>query len=155
MAAGKGTRMKNPAVAKVMYAINAKPMVDYVVDLAMQLHSAKIVVVVGWQGECVIEHLAVRAKEIVCVEQKPQCGTGHAVMQTEAVLSGFEGDVLVLSGDVPLLSYATTRNLIDLHRTHKATATVLTAHLEDPTGYGRIMRNADGKIGRASCRERV
>ncbi len=146
MAAGKGTRMKNPAVAKVMYEINAKPMVDYVVDLAIQLNAAKIVVVVGWRKESVIEHLTGKAKEIVCVEQTPQLGTGHAVMQAEVVLSGFEGDVLVLSGDVPLLSYATVRNLIDLHRTHNATATVLTAKLEDSTGYGRVVRNADGSV---------
>lgn len=146
MAAGKGTRMKNPAVAKVMYAINGKPMVDYVVDLAMQLNAAKIVVVVGWQKESAIEHLARKAKEIVCVEQTPQLGTGHAVMQAEAVLKGFEGDVLVLSGDVPLLSYGTVRGLIDLHRMHNAAATVLTAKLQDSTGYGRILRNSDGSV---------
>jgi len=146
MAAGKGTRMKNPAVAKVMYPINSKPMLDYVVDLAMQLHAEKIIVVVGWQKESVIKHLAGKTKEIVCVEQNPQLGTGHAVVQTEAVLTGFEGDVLVLSGDVPLLSYTTTRHLIGLHRTRNATATVLTTELEDPTGYGRIVRNPDGSV---------
>ena len=148
MAAGKGTRMKNPAVAKVMYEINGKPMVNYVVNLAMQLNAAKIVVVVGWQKEPVIEYLAHKAKEIVCVEQAPQLGTGHAVMQTESVLRGFEGDILVLSGDVPLLSYTTARNLIDFHGKHNTSATVLTAELQNSTGYGRILRNANGRVQR-------
>ena len=148
MAAGKGTRMKNPDMAKVMYPINGKPMVEYVVNLAMKLHAAKIIVIVGWQRDSVIQHLAGIAKEVVCVEQTPQLGTGHAVMQAESVLHDFKGDVLVLSGDVPLLSKATVRRLVDYHWAQTAAATVLTTELDDPTGYGRILRNPDGSIRR-------
>jgi UDP-N-acetylglucosamine pyrophosphorylase len=82
----------------------------------------------------------------VCVEQSPQLGTGHAVMQARDALGDFSGDVLVLSGDVPLLSYATTRALVDYHRAQQSTATVLTAILKDPTGYGRILRRSDGSV---------
>ena len=146
MAAGKGTRMKNPAVAKVMYTINGKPMVEYAVDLARQLGATRIIVIVGWQKESVVEHLADKAREAVCIEQAPQLGTGHAVMQAEQSLKGFDGDVLVLSGDVPMLSRMALTSLIDLHRKHNAAATVLTAELPDPTGYGRILRNTDGSV---------
>ncbi len=147
MAAGKGTRMNNPDMAKVMYTINGKPMVEHVVDLALRLGAQRIVVIVGWQKDSVINHLAnVFGESVECVEQNPQLGTGHAVMQAEPALRDFDGDVLVLSGDVPMLSYATTRSLIEFHRHNNADATVLTAVLDDATGYGRILRDADGNV---------
>ena len=146
MAAGKGTRLNNPSLAKVMYTIDEKPMIEYVVDLSLQLQASRIVVVVGWQKDSVIQHLARTKKPVVCIEQNPQLGTAHAVMQAESALNGFEGDVLVLSGDVPLLSFATTRALIDFHRANRAAATVLTLDLEDPSGYGRIIRHSDGSV---------
>ena len=146
MAAGKGTRMKNPDVAKVMYTVAERPMVEHVVDLALHLESSRTVAIVGWQKDSVITHLTGTGKAVVCVEQNPQLGTGHAVMQAERELNGFVGDVLVLSGDVPLLSVATTRHLIDFHRSHPGAATLLTAVLDDATGYGRIVRNRDGQV---------
>ncbi|HXG01440.1 MAG TPA: sugar phosphate nucleotidyltransferase [Bacteroidota bacterium] len=147
MAAGKGTRMNNPAMAKVMYTINGKPMVEHVVHLALQLAADPIVVIVGWQKDSVINHLRTAFGERVeCVVQEPQLGTGHAVMQAEPVLRRFEGDILVLSGDVPMLSQATARRLIEFHRASDARATVLTAILDDATGYGRILRDADGSV---------
>jgi UDP-N-acetylglucosamine pyrophosphorylase len=146
MAAGKGTRMNNPDIAKVMYTINGRPLVEYVVDLALQLSPARIVVVVGWQKDSVIEHLKKRRKPVFFAEQTPQLGTGHAVMQAEPQLSVFVGDVLVLSGDVPLLSYETMIKLIDVHRKGNSIATVLTADLDEPSGYGRIVRNAEGDV---------
>jgi len=146
MAAGKGTRMNNPSVAKVMYTINDRPLVEWVVDLAVRLDSSRTVVVVGWQKDSVIEHLAATHPPVRCVEQNPQLGTGHAVMQAEKELRSFAGDVLVLSGDVPLLTYRTTRSLIDSHRASGATATVLTAVLDDATGYGRIIREQGGGV---------
>ena len=128
MAAGKGTRMNNPEMAKVMFSINGRPMVEHVIDLALQLNADRIVVIVGWQKDSVVEHLAaVFGKNVNCVEQNPQLGTGHAVMQAEHLLSEFEGDVLVLSGDVPMLSHETTWSLIDVHRSTNARATLLTA----------------------------
>jgi len=146
MAAGKGTRMKDPDMAKVMYPINGKPLVEHVVDLALRLRSDRTVVIVGWQKQSVIDHLAKTGKPVACVEQSPQLGTGHAVMQAEGPLEGFTGEVLVLSGDVPLLSYATTDALLEYHRSHRAAATVLTAVLEDATGYGRVIRDAGGNV---------
>lgn len=146
MAAGKGTRMKNPDFAKVMFAVNGKPMVEHVVDLALRLQSDRTIVIVGWKKETVVDHLHSTGKPVLCVEQSPQLGTGHAVMQAETPLRGFEGDVLVLSGDVPLLSYETMLKLIAHHRVTQATATVLTAELEDPTGYGRIVRGPEGDV---------
>ena len=146
MAAGKGTRMKNPEMAKVMYTVDRRPMVEHVVDLALRLHSSQTVVIVGWQKDTVIQHLQKTGKPVVCVEQSPQLGTGHAVMQAERSLDGFTGDVLVLSGDVPLLTEKTTRGLIGHHRQEHAAATVLTAVLDDATGYGRVLRNAKGDV---------
>jgi UDP-N-acetylglucosamine pyrophosphorylase len=146
MAAGKGTRMKNPEMAKVMYTVNDRPMVEHVVDLALTLRSSKTIVIVGWQKESVIAHLENTGKPVECVEQSPQLGTGHAVMQAEVPLRGFTGDVLVLSGDVPLLTHATAENLINHHRSAGAAATVLTAVLEDATGYGRVLRGTEGNV---------
>jgi UDP-N-acetylglucosamine pyrophosphorylase len=147
MAAGKGTRMKDPTKAKVMYTIAEKPMIEHVVDLALRLQSSRTVVIVGWQKDAVTGHLAATGKPVVCVEQNPQLGTGHAVMQAERALEGYSGDVLVLSGDVPLLTEATVRSLIVYHRSAPAAATLLTAILVDPTGYGRILRDRDDQSG--------
>ena len=146
MAAGKGTRMNNPSVAKVMYTVNDRPLVEWVVDLAARLDSSRTVVVVGWQKETVIAHIAGTHPSVRCVDQSPQLGTGHAVMQTEKELHGYDGDVLVLSGDVPMLTTRTARALIDNHRASGATATVLTAVLDDATGYGRIIREEGGRV---------
>lgn len=146
MAAGKGTRMNNPDIAKVMHLINDTPMVEYVVDLGMGLGAERIVVVVGWQKDSVIRHLRHTGKPVRCVEQTPQLGTGHAVMQAEKELRGFRGDVLVLSGDVPMLSFQTVSTLLQHHRATAAVATVLTAIVSDPSGYGRILRNTEGGV---------
>lgn len=146
MAAGKGTRMKNPDMAKVMYEIQGKPMVEYVVDLAAKLQAQRTLLIVGWQKASVAEHIAKVFPSVECVEQNEQRGTGHAVMQTTDVLREFEGDLLVLSGDVPLLTEKTARALLGYHRASKATATILTAELDNPTGYGRIVRNSDDSV---------
>ena len=141
MAAGKGTRMLNPSMAKVMYTIDGKPMIEHVVDLAQRVRAQRIVAVVGWHKDSVISHLNRTGHHVICVDQTPQLGTGHAVMQAEEPLRDFTGDVLVLSGDVPLLSSATVERLLAFHRSAPAAATLLTAILSDPTGYGRILRD--------------
>jgi UDP-N-acetylglucosamine pyrophosphorylase len=146
MAAGKGTRMKDPEKAKVMYPIHGRPMIDYVVDLALRMESARTIVIVGWKKDTVITHLGKEAPGVQCVEQTPQLGTGHAVMQAESALHDFEGDVLVLSGDVPMLSHETVASLLAAHRSHHAAATVLTTVIENATGYGRILRDAKGHV---------
>lgn len=146
MAAGKGTRMKDPNGAKVMYEIHGKPMIRYVVDLAYNLGSSKVVVIVGYQREIVEAYVKQSHPDVECAFQEEQLGTGHAVMQAEKHLEKFSGDVLVLSGDVPLLNEATIEGLLRYRRRTHAVGTILTAKLEDPTGYGRIIRNADHSV---------
>lgn len=121
-------------------------MIDYVVDLALRMQSARTVVIVGWQKDSVIAHLRQAAPSVRWVEQDPQLGTGHAVMQAEPALTDFEGDVLVLSGDVPMLSEGTVDALLSAHRSQDAAATVLTTVLRDATGYGRILRDAEDRV---------
>src|SRR6266850_7374267 len=146
LAAGKGTRMNNPEIAKVMFDVNGKPMVEYVIELAVKLQAQPILVVVGWQKQAVIDYLTEHTPSVEFIEQNQQLGTGHAVLQTEEALKEFEGDVLVLSGDVPLLTEKTAKALVGYHRTSGAVATILTAELDDPSGYGRIVRNEDSTV---------
>ena len=149
MAAGRGKRMNDPDLPKVMYKVNGKPMVHFVVDLARRLGSEDVIVVVGNKREIVIQYLQNKfGAEVVFAVQEEQLGTGHAVLQTEKMLADFDGSVLVLSGDVPLLEDRTMRSLIDLHFGTKAIATVLTAVIDPPTGYGRIVRLHDGSVDR-------
>jgi UDP-N-acetylglucosamine pyrophosphorylase len=146
MAAGKGTRMKNPDKPKVMYEVLGKPMIDYVTGLAALLHSSRTIVVVGFKRETVMHHIKKVSPEVEFAIQEPQLGTGHAVSQTEPFLRDFRGDVLVLSGDVPLLRPETIEKLSTLHRTKKAVATILTTDLDDPKGYGRIIRGKGHEV---------
>jgi UDP-N-acetylglucosamine diphosphorylase/glucosamine-1-phosphate N-acetyltransferase len=146
LAAGKGTRMKSPETAKVMYEINGVPMIDYVIDLALKLLADRILLVVGWQKQSVIDHVAAKSEKVECVVQEEQLGTGHAVLQTMEPLREFDGEVLVLSGDVPLLSEKTAQALAGYHRISASVATILTAEVDDPAGYGRIVRNKEGFV---------
>ncbi len=146
LAAGKGTRMKDPSRAKVMFELLGKPMVHYVVDLAYSLRASRVIVIVGYQREAVMGYIRKSHPNAEAVIQAEQRGTGHAVMQAEETLKETDGDILVLSGDVPLLRKKTLESLIREHRLSKATATILTAELEVPTGYGRVIRNDDGTV---------
>jgi UDP-N-acetylglucosamine diphosphorylase/glucosamine-1-phosphate N-acetyltransferase len=146
LAAGKGTRMNNPSMAKVMYDVCGKPMVQYVVELATRLDAARTMVIVGWQKDSVIGHLSAIDPRIEFIEQAQQLGTGHAVQQTMEPLNDFVGDVLILSGDVPLLTEKTARALIGFHRASEAAGTILTADVDDPSQYGRIVRSKEGNV---------
>lgn len=143
MAAGKGTRMKSD-LAKVLHVLNRRPMIHYVLDTAFALNPEKVILVIGHQADAVRE--ATQAYCLNYVLQSPQLGTGHAVMQAESALNTFEGDTIVLSGDVPLTKAETLAQLLNTHREKKAVATVLTAILEDPTGYGRVIRGEQGDV---------
>ncbi len=143
MAAGKGTRMKSD-LAKVLHPLMGRPMIHYVIAIAKSLGSERIVAVIGHQKEKVRTQLA--DENIEFAVQEPQLGTGHAVMQAESYFDGYDGTLLVLSGDAPLLKEETIRQLLQLHETERATATILTAVLPDPTGYGRIIRRSDGSV---------
>lgn len=146
MAAGKGTRMKDPTRAKVMYELNGFPMIHYVADLAYALEAKRVIVIVGHQRELVADFLRREHPSVETAVQDQQLGTGHAVLQAEPQLRDFHGDVVVLSGDVPMLTAASMQELLQHHRATKAIATILTAKLADPTGYGRVLRNPDGSV---------
>ncbi len=143
LAAGKGKRMKSD-LPKVLHPLNNRPMIQYVIDVAEEIGSQRIVLIVGHKKELVME--AVKDRSVDFVVQEQQLGTGHAVRQTEDLFRNFEGDVLVLSGDVPLLTTETIRHLIEIHKQEKPLATLLTAEMEDPTGYGRIVRDENGFV---------
>lgn len=146
MAAGKGTRMKDPTKAKVLYQILGKPMIGYVIELAQELNAHRVVVIVGHQKEVVREYLNNSYPIAECVVQQPQLGTGHAVVQARQALDTFHGHVIVLSGDVPLLTKKSVKALIAHHRATGAKATILTSVMGDPTGYGRIIRDSNGMV---------
>jgi UDP-N-acetylglucosamine pyrophosphorylase len=137
MAAGKGTRMKSD-LPKVLHKANGRPLIEYVLDTSNALDPEEVVLIVGHQAELVKE--ATARYEVTAALQEPQLGTGHAVMQAKNALQYFEGEVLILSGDAPLVNVRTLQQLIAFHRTENATATVLTADLADPAGYGRVIR---------------
>jgi bifunctional UDP-N-acetylglucosamine pyrophosphorylase/glucosamine-1-phosphate N-acetyltransferase len=143
LAAGKGTRMKS-ALPKVLHQACGLPLIEHVLRSADGLQPASAVVVVGHEAELVRERLASRAHLTVVVQQ-PQLGTGHALLQAEGPLKGLRGTVVMLSGDVPLLTGETIDRLVTTHRSAGAAATVLTAAVSDPTGYGRIVREG-GRI---------
>ncbi len=144
LAAGKGTRMKS-ARAKVTFPIAGKPMVQRVVNSAVKLDCAKLCVVVGYQKESVIGCLE-EDERLEFVEQTEQLGTGHAVMMAEPAFQGYDQDVLILCGDVPLLKAETLAGMVAEHRSSGAACTVLTAFLDDPGKYGRILRDEAGQL---------
>jgi UDP-N-acetylglucosamine diphosphorylase/glucosamine-1-phosphate N-acetyltransferase len=145
LAAGKGTRMHS-SLAKVLHPLAGRALLTHVLDSATSLAPQHLVVILGHQAEMVRQVCVPYG--VTCVLQEPQLGTGHAVAQAEPILADFQGDVLVLYGDVPLLQAATLRTLWDVHRRQQATVTIVTACLNNPTGYGRILRDPAGRITR-------
>ncbi|ROL61858.1 UDP-N-acetylglucosamine pyrophosphorylase [Bacteroidetes/Chlorobi group bacterium ChocPot_Mid] len=140
LAAGQGKRMLDPSKAKVMYPLAGKPLIQHVLETAEQL-SKNIYIIVGYQKESVIDFVNSFGKDFNIVEQKEQLGTGHAVAQTESLLRNFTGDILILCGDVPNLSYKTLLQFIENHQTESADISVLSTIADNPYGYGRIIRN--------------
>ncbi len=153
MAAGLGKRMKSNQV-KVLHHVAGQPMVLYAVDVALQLAGHRIAVVVGHQSDRVRQAIesgiAGRpgSKSVSIVEQAKQLGTGHAVMQSRSVFCDDDEarptNFLILNGDTPLLKEETARELLRVHHTQSATVTILTATLDDPGGYGRVIRRQPG-----------
>jgi UDP-N-acetylglucosamine diphosphorylase/glucosamine-1-phosphate N-acetyltransferase len=131
-------------LAKVLHQICGKPLVRYVVESAQQAGLKKIIVVVGHQAGQVKQALAGCAVDFVL--QAEQKGTGHAVMQAEPLIGSFSGDLLVLYGDVPLIRPATIRTLLTQHRGGGNSCTMLTAVVDDPGAYGRVVRDAQGTV---------
>lgn len=143
LAAGKGTRMKSD-LAKVLHPICGKPILWYVVELAQKLGSEKTTVVTGHQAHMIKN--AMKDQDLIYVCQAKQLGTAHAVIQADDVLRDFDGNVLILCGDVPLLLSSTIEGLLENHRSNSAAITVMTAILDDPGSYGRIVKNEEGDV---------
>lgn len=148
MAAGQGKRMQDPAKPKVLYEIAGLPLIGHVLRLCSTLNAQITVCIIGYGREQVSAYVADSCPLVKFAVQSEQLGTGHAVMQAEEQLAGFEGDVLILSGDVPLLSAKSVNALLAMHREKQAKATVLAVRMDDPTGYGRIVRNDAGDLDR-------
>ena len=146
LAAGKGTRMKS-ARPKVLHPLAGRPIVDHVLRTTAELKPARTILVIGHGAEEVRQSLS-SWPDLQFVVQSPQHRTGHALLQTEPILQGENRTVLLLYADVPLLSAATLQRLLETHRSARASATVLTAELADPYGYGRIVRDRSGSIER-------
>ena len=143
LAAGQGKRMKSKR-AKVLLSVAGRPMILYAVETARRLPSDKIIVVVAHQAEAVKDVLKDRPIQIV--HQGRPLGTGHAVLQTESALADFNGPVLILNGDVPLITVETLQAMLKIHGNQGADLTLLTATLSNPEGYGRVIRDPDGGI---------
>lgn len=139
LAAGKGTRMHS-AKPKVLHALAGKALLQHVIDCAKRLNPQKIIVVYGYGGDAVPN--SVKHEPVICVEQAEQLGTGHAVQQALPYLDE-DATTLILLGDVPLISVESCQALLQQAQTGFA---VLTVSKADPSGYGRIVRNADGKV---------
>lgn len=142
MAAGKGTRMKSD-LPKVLHQIAGEPLLGHVLHTLEALDLVETYVIVGHGGDQVREMLPA---DVRVVEQREQLGTGHAVDQVTPHLANFEGQVLILSGDVPLLGADTLRAMADLHARSEAVVTLLSTTLPDPTGYGRVLRDGGGRV---------
>jgi bifunctional UDP-N-acetylglucosamine pyrophosphorylase / glucosamine-1-phosphate N-acetyltransferase len=143
LAAGKGTRMRSDQ-AKVLHRAGGLPLLEHVVRTARGLKPAQIVVVIGHQAEevgALAEKLGART-----VLQKPQRGTGHAVQMAKRAIRGGAKIGIVVSGDAPLLRTETLRSLVDTHRRGEAAATLLSAELDDPREYGRVIRDSEGRV---------
>lgn len=142
LAAGEGTRMKSNR-AKVLHEIAGVPMIRYVVETALTV-TEEIIVVIGYQATAVRHALSNYPKLRFAIQEK-QLGTGHAVMCAMLCLSPGIQDVVVLSGDTPLIRSETVRNLIDKHRLHNSCLSLVSTTLENPFGYGRIVLNQQGE----------
>ncbi len=144
LSAGKGTRMKS-GVAKVLHPAAGRPLAAWPVDAARGAGAAPIVLVTGHQAEAVADYFRT-AGDVRTAVQEEQLGTGHAVACSREALAGFNGTVLILCGDTPLLRPETLAALIRFHRSRQAAVTVLTAVMGNPDGYGRVVRDETGRL---------
>ena len=142
LAAGKGTRMKSE-LPKVLHTVKGRTMVEYVIDAAKGAGADSVCVIVGYKGEMVRESL--KNASVSYAEQTEQLGTGHAV-KCAADFIGTDGDTLILCGDTPLITSDTLKKLYERHAANGNSVTVLSAIFEDPFGYGRIIKDAEGSF---------
>ncbi|QLE57476.1 bifunctional UDP-N-acetylglucosamine diphosphorylase/glucosamine-1-phosphate N-acetyltransferase GlmU [Nostoc sp. TCL26-01] len=143
LAAGRGTRMKSD-LPKVLHSLGGRSIVERVIASVEPLSPSRRIVIVGYQAEEV--KTALQSSSLEFVEQTVQLGTGHAIQQLLPHLEGYGGDLLVLNGDVPLLRTQTLEKLLQTHQTYQNAATILTSHLPNPKGYGRVFCNGDNIV---------
>ncbi|MFB2936030.1 bifunctional UDP-N-acetylglucosamine diphosphorylase/glucosamine-1-phosphate N-acetyltransferase GlmU [Aerosakkonemataceae cyanobacterium BLCC-F154] len=144
LAAGRGTRMKSQ-LPKVLHPLGGRSLVERVIQSCLEINPVRRIVIIGYEAERVKADLN-NIPDLEFVEQKEQLGTGHAIQQLLPHLEGFSHDLLVLNGDVPLLRPQTIKHLIETHKQNKNSATLLTAHLPNPKGYGRVFCNGQNII---------
>ncbi|RXZ79272.1 bifunctional UDP-N-acetylglucosamine diphosphorylase/glucosamine-1-phosphate N-acetyltransferase GlmU [Paenibacillaceae bacterium] len=142
LAGGTGKRMKSK-LYKVLHPVCGKPMVGHVINRIEEAACDRTVVIVGHGADAVKQYIGDRAEFAL---QAEQLGTGHAVMQAQDLLGSEDGTTILICGDTPLVTTETIENMLALHHANKAAATVLTADLANPTGYGRVIRNEDGQV---------
>ena len=145
LAAGKGTRMKS-SFPKVLHEVFNKPLIARVLNSVIKSGAKENIVVTGYGANLVDNYLLNNYKNVTTVFQKEQLGTGHALRTASEKLKGFKGNVLVLCGDTPLITSETLKNTVEFHNRNNADITVVSALLDNPVGYGRIIRNKDGNI---------
>ena len=143
LAAGKGTRMKS-TLPKVVHTLGHKTLVERVLDTAQDLQPQREIVIVGYQADRVRQALAHRQVEFV--EQREQLGTGHAAQQLLPILKDFDGDLIILNGDAPLMRPSTLKLLLKIHQGNGNSATIVTAQLSNPKGYGRVFCDEKGYL---------
>ena len=146
LAAGKGTRMKSD-MPKVLHTIFEKTLLGYVIDAVNNTGIAdENFVIVGHQAERVEEYINKNYDNAKCVLQSPQLGTGHAVSMALPYLNDFDGEVIILCGDTPLITSDTLKEFVEAHRNMNSDITVMSAIFENPTNYGRVIRNSDNTL---------
>lgn len=146
LAAGKGTRMVSNK-PKVLHEIFSKPLLGWVVEAVQRLsNETQCIVVIGHGADEVDNYLNSNYKYVRTTVQKEQLGTGHAVAQAAPMLADFRGNIIITCGDTPLISTNTLRNFIKYHEQNGSDLTVLTAKMDNPTGYGRIIRNVRDEV---------
>ncbi|MEB3280799.1 MAG: bifunctional UDP-N-acetylglucosamine diphosphorylase/glucosamine-1-phosphate N-acetyltransferase GlmU [Lyngbya sp.] len=153
LAAGRGTRMKSD-LPKVLHQLGDRTLVQRVLDSCVRVQPSRRLVIVGYRGDLVKESLLESQNHqdpemdspLEFIEQTEQLGTGHAVQQLLPHLKGFSGDLLVLNGDVPLLRPHTLEELVKIHKQNGNAATILTAHLPNPQGYGRVFCDSQNLV---------
>ena len=157
LAAGQGTRMKSK-LYKVLHSVVGRPMVQHVIDQLKSLKLDEKITIVGHGAEAVKETIGDQSTFVI---QDQQLGTGHAVLQAKDLLENQEGTTIVVCGDTPLITGETYQALLDHHEKVGSKATILTAKAQDPTGYGRVIRNEQNEVEKivehkdASAEERL
>lgn len=144
LAAGAGTRMKSEQ-PKVLHKVCGKALVEWVCDAVREAGIDSCIAVVGHKAEQVMAYMGERVEYVL---QKEQLGTGHAVMQAESFLKERQGYVIILNGDAPLIRANTIRRALESHKESDHAATIITVELEDPSGYGRIVRDVHGNVSK-------